>query len=92
MPVRPGERIELLASAQEGYGLRLLEGGGAEQDPRVVAGHGRTTASSSHARPITPEQVAVFSFCSPDAGAGPGGPEGGACAGHELHGQRRGRS
>ena len=27
------ERITLLDSAQEGYGLYLLDGGGAEQDP-----------------------------------------------------------
>ena len=33
-----GERIELLASAQAGYGLRLLEGGGAEQDPEAWGG------------------------------------------------------
>ena len=39
-----GERIELLASAQAGYGLRLLEGGGAEQDPEAWwQAMGRTT-------------------------------------------------
>ncbi len=60
-----GERIELLASAQEGYGLRLLEGGGAEQDPEEWwRAMGRTTGELFTRTEITPEQVAGLSFCS----------------------------
>ena len=60
-----GERIELLASAQEGYGLRLLEGGGAEQDPEEWwQAMGRTTGELFTRTEITPEQVAGLSFCS----------------------------
>ena len=60
-----GERIELLASAQAGYGLRLLEGGGAEQDPEAWwQAMGRTTGELFTRTEITPEQVAGLSFCS----------------------------
>lgn len=60
-----GERIELLASAQEGYGLRLLESGGAEQDPEEWwRAMGRTTGELFTRTEITPEQVAGLSFCS----------------------------
>ncbi len=60
-----GERIELLASAQEGYGLRLLESGGAEQDPEAWwQAMGRTTGELFTRTEITPEQVAGLSFCS----------------------------
>ena len=60
-----GERIELLTSAQEGYGLRLLEGGGAEQDPEEWwRAMGRTTGELFTRTEITPEQVAGLSFCS----------------------------
>ena len=60
-----GERIELLASAQAGYGLRLLEGGGAEQDPEAWwQAMGRTTGELFARTEITPEQVAGLSFCS----------------------------
>lgn len=60
-----GERIELLASAQAGYGLRLLEGGGAEQDPEAWwQAMGRTTRELFTRTEITPEQVAGLSFCS----------------------------
>lgn len=59
------ERIELLASAQEGYGLRLLESGGAEQDPEEWwRAMGRTTGELFTRTEITPEQVAGLSFCS----------------------------
>ena len=58
-------RITLCASAQEGYGLCLLENGGAEQDPeawwRAMC---RTTGELLAKTEVRPEQVAALSFCS----------------------------
>ena len=58
-------RITLCASAQEGYGLFLLENGGAEQDPeawwRAMC---RTTGELLAKTEVRPEQVAALSFCS----------------------------
>ena len=60
-----GERITLLSSAQEGYGLYLLPGGGAEQEPEEWwQAMGRTTGELFARTEITPEQVAGLSFCS----------------------------
>ena len=58
-------RITLCASAQEGYGLCLLENGGAEQDPeawwRAMC---RTTGELLAKTEVRPEQVSALSFCS----------------------------
>ena len=60
-----GERIELLASAQAGYGLRLLEGGGAEQEPEEWwQAMSRTTRTLFARTDVRPDQVAGLSFCS----------------------------
>lgn len=60
-----GERIALLASAQEGYGLYLLEGGGAEQDPEEWwQAMCHTTRELFKRTDVKPEQVAGVSFCS----------------------------
>lgn len=60
-----GERITLLASAQEGYGLYILEGGGAEQDPeewwRAMC---RTTGELLSKADVSPEEITELSFCS----------------------------
>ena len=60
-----GERITLLASAQEGYGLYILEGGGAEQDPeewwRAMC---RTTGELLSKADVSPEEITGLSFCS----------------------------
>ena len=59
------ERITLLASAQEGYGLYLLEGGGAEQEPEEWwQAMCRTTRELFRKTFVRPEQVAGLSFCS----------------------------
>ncbi len=59
------ERITLLSSAQEGYGLYLLENGGAEQDPEEWwQAMCRTTRALFAKTDVTPEQVAGISFCS----------------------------
>ena len=59
------ERITLLASAQEGYGLYLLEGGGAEQEPEEWwQAMCRTTRELFARTDITPDQIAGLSFCS----------------------------
>lgn len=59
------ERITLLASAQEGYGLYLLEGGGAEQEPEEWwQAMCRTTRELFTRTDITPDQIAGLSFCS----------------------------
>lgn len=59
------ERITLLASAQEGYGLYLLEGGGAEQEPEEWwQAMCRTTRELFTKTDITPDQIAGLSFCS----------------------------
>ncbi|MDE7261401.1 MAG: carbohydrate kinase, partial [Oscillospiraceae bacterium] len=59
-------RITLLASAQEGYGLYLLEGGGAEQEPEEWWQAMRHTTRELVAAPdVRPEQIAGLSFCSP---------------------------
>ena len=58
-------RITLLASAQEGYGLYLLEGGGAEQDPEEWwQAMCRTTRELFARTDITPDRIAGLSFCS----------------------------
>lgn len=59
------ERIRLLASAQEGYGLYLLAGGGAEQDPEEWwQAMCRTTRELFAKTDVRPEQIAGLSFCS----------------------------
>lgn len=59
------ERITLLASAQEGYGLYLLEGGGAEQEPEEWwQAMCRTTRELFTKTDIMPDQIAGLSFCS----------------------------
>ena len=58
-------RITLLASAQEGYGLYLLENGGAEQDPEEWwQAMCRTTRELFTKTDVRPEQVAGLSVCS----------------------------
>ena len=57
--------ITLLASAQTGYGLYLLEGGGAEQDPEEWwSAMCRTTRAVFAGCAAAPEEVAALSFCS----------------------------
>lgn len=59
------ERITLLASAQEGYGLYLVEGGGAEQDPEEWwQSMCHTTRELFTKAEVKPEQIAGLSFCS----------------------------
>lgn len=59
------ERIGLLASAQKGYGLYLVEGGGAEQDPEEWwQAMCHTTGELFSKVDIKPEQIAGLSFCS----------------------------
>ena len=59
------ERIGLLASAQKGYGLYLVEGGGAEQDPEEWwQAMCHTTGELFSKVDISPEQIAGLSFCS----------------------------
>ncbi|MDE7221183.1 MAG: FGGY-family carbohydrate kinase [Oscillospiraceae bacterium] len=59
------ERITLIASAQEGYGLYLLENGGAEQDPEEWwQAMCHTTRELFAKTDVKPEQVAGLSFCS----------------------------
>lgn len=60
-----GKQITLLASAQEGYGLYLLENGGAEQDPEEWwQAMCRTTRALFQKTDVTPSQIAGLSFCS----------------------------
>ena len=57
--------ITLLSSAQAGYGLYLLENGGAEQSPEEWwAAMCETTRSLFAGSEISPGQVAGISFCS----------------------------
>lgn len=59
------KRIELLASAQEGYGLYLVEGGGAEQDPEEWwQAMCHTTRDLFTKTEVRAQQVAGVSFCS----------------------------
>lgn len=59
------ERITLLASAQEGYGLYLVEGGGAEQDPEEWWQAMRHTTRELFTKTeVRAQQVAGLSFCS----------------------------
>ncbi len=58
-------RIELLDSAQEGYGLYLLDNGGAEQEPEEWWGAMcRTTRALLDKTEVRPEEIAGVSFCS----------------------------
>lgn len=58
-------QIALLASAQEGYGLYLLENGGAEQDPEEWwQAMCHTTRELFTKTDVRPEQIAGLSFCS----------------------------
>lgn len=60
-----GERIALLADAQEGYGLYLLENGGAEQEPEEWwQAMCRTTRELLAKADVRPDQIAGLSFCS----------------------------
>jgi xylulokinase len=57
--------IDLLASAQQGYGLYLLENGGAEQDADEWWNAMRETTHSLFERTdVKPAEVAGISFCS----------------------------
>jgi len=59
------ERITLLSSAQAGYGLYLVEGGGAEQEPEEWwQSMCHTTRELFSKVDIKPEQIAGLSFCS----------------------------
>lgn len=59
------ERITLLFSAQAGYGLYLVEGGGAEQEPEEWwQAMSRTTRTLFARTDVRPDQVAGLSFCS----------------------------
>ena len=59
------ERITLLSSAQAGYGLYLVEGGGAEQEPEEWwQAMSRTTRTLFARTDVRPDQVAGLSFCS----------------------------
>lgn len=58
-------QISLLASTQEGYGLYLLENGGAEQDPEEWwQAMCHTTRELFTKTDVRPEQIAGLSFCS----------------------------
>ena len=60
-----GDRISLLSSAQEGYGLYLLENGGAEQEPEEWwQAMCRTTRALFEETEVRPEEIAGLSFCS----------------------------
>ena len=64
-----GERITLLSSAQEGYKLYLLPGGGAEQEPDAWWGAMcRTTRALFTKTDVAPQAVAGLSFCSQTQG------------------------
>lgn len=57
--------ITLLASANKGYGLTILENGGAEQDAEEWwLSMRETTAALFEKADVTPEQIAGISFCS----------------------------
>ncbi|MDR1927943.1 MAG: carbohydrate kinase, partial [Oscillospiraceae bacterium] len=62
---RIGETIELLSGASAGYGLYVLPGGGAEQEPdewwAAMCATTRTVLAESGA---APEEIAGISFCS----------------------------
>ncbi len=60
-----GERVRLMGSAMQGYGLYVLEGGGCEQEPdewwdAMCA----TTRAALEKSNIRPQEVAGISFCS----------------------------
>ncbi len=60
-----GEQITLLSSAQEGYKLYLLPGGGAEQEPEEWwAAMCSTTRALFAKTDVSPQAVAGLSFCS----------------------------
>ena len=60
-----GETIQLESSAQQGYDLYILPGGGAEQDAdQWWAAMCATTRRIFEASQVRPEQVAGLSFCS----------------------------
>ena len=59
------KQIRLLSSAQEGYGLYLLDNGGAEQEPEEWwQAMCRTTKAIFDRTETAPEQIAGLSFCS----------------------------
>ncbi len=60
-----GERIELLSSSQQGYGLYILPDGGAEQDSEEWWQAMCTTTRELFSKvDISPSMVAGISFCS----------------------------
>lgn len=60
-----GERITLIASSQEGYGLYILENGGAEQDPdEWWQAMCHTTKELFQKTDVNPKQISGVSFCS----------------------------
>ena len=60
-----GETIKLLDAATKGYGLYVLEGGGAEQDPKEWwAAMCETTATLLKDTGVKPEEILGISFCS----------------------------
>ena len=59
------ERIELIASSQQGYGLYILPGGGAEQDSDEWWQAMCSTTKELFSRvDITPSMISGISFCS----------------------------
>ena len=60
-----GETIKLLDAATKGYGLYVLEDGGAEQDPKEWwAAMCETTATLLKDTGVKPEEILGISFCS----------------------------
>lgn len=59
------EKITLIASAQQGYGLYVLENGGVEQDAdEWWAAMCSTTRALIEKSGVTPRQIEGLSFCS----------------------------
>ncbi|MEI6100456.1 MAG: FGGY-family carbohydrate kinase [Eubacteriales bacterium] len=60
-----GREVELVASAMQGYGLYVLEGGGCEQEPdEWWDAMCQTTSKVLGEHNIKPEEIAGISFCS----------------------------
>jgi xylulokinase len=62
---RIGDEISLVSSAQQGYGLYVLENGGVEQDAdEWWSAMCRTTRALFEKADVTPQEVQGLSFCS----------------------------
>ncbi len=60
-----GENISLVASAQQGYGLYILDNGGVEQDTEEWWGAMRATTHALFEKTqVRPSEIAGVSFCS----------------------------